>query len=210
MSWWSQRRRWLIRRATGAEGVSVTAAASLEAVRAALREQGEQSLTPAGAPGAPIWLSPPLQQTGTGISRVSSRTALSRRKIIDKDHRVVGQFVCRLTLSKANSDRIKAKSRTTSRAGSERLRPRNDSSFGPLKSRSRGQLYYNETRTHFCTNANSLCGQKSAGSRESVRPFKGIFCDDVSEIAVGTLITERPPHRTERAPFGHSAPTSGI
>ena len=32
---------------------------------------------------------------------------------------------------------------------------------------------------------------------------------DISEIAVGTLITERPPHRTERAPFGHSAPTSG-
>jgi len=28
-------------------------------------------------------------------------------------------------------------------------------------------------------------------------------------IAVGTLITERPPHRTERAQFGHSAPTSG-
>jgi hypothetical protein len=56
-----------MRRATGAEGVSVTAAASLEAVRAALREprrtltelgdggpQGEQSLTPAGAPGAPV------------------------------------------------------------------------------------------------------------------------------------------------------------
>jgi hypothetical protein len=32
----------------------------------------------------------------------------------------------------------------------------------------------------------------------------------ILEIAVGTLITERPPHRTERAPFGHSAPTSGI
>jgi len=46
-------------------------------------------------------------------------------------------------------------------------------------------------------------------SRKSVRPFKGIICDDISEIAVGTLITERPPHRTERAPFGHSAPTSG-
>ena len=45
---------------------------------------------------------------------------------------------------------------------------------------------------------------------ESPRSFKGIICDDVSEIAVGTLITERPPHRTERAPFGHSAPTSGI
>ncbi len=29
-------------------------------------------------------------------------------------------------------------------------------------------------------------------------------------IAVGTLITERPPHRTERAQFGHSAPTLGV
>src|SRR4029077_17934943 len=48
------------------------------------------------------------------------------------------------------------------------------------------------------------------GSWESPRAFKGIVCDDISEIAVGTLITERPPHRTERAPFGHSAPTSGV
>jgi len=32
----------------------------------------------------------------------------------------------------------------------------------------------------------------------------------VQEIAVGTLIAERPPHRTERAQFGHSAPTSGV
>ena len=47
------------------------------------------------------------------------------------------------------------------------------------------------------------------GSWESARAFKGIICLDISEIAVGTLITERPPHRTERAPFGHSAPTSG-
>jgi hypothetical protein len=47
-------------------------------------------------------------------------------------------------------------------------------------------------------------------SRKSVRSFKGIICVDISEIAVGTLITERPPHRTERAPFGHSAPTSGV
>jgi hypothetical protein len=29
-------------------------------------------------------------------------------------------------------------------------------------------------------------------------------------IAVGTLITERPPHRSERARFGHSAPTAGV
>jgi hypothetical protein len=30
----------------------------------------------------------------------------------------------------------------------------------------------------------------------------------IREIAVETLIAERPPHRTERAQFGHSAPTS--
>ena len=30
-------------------------------------------------------------------------------------------------------------------------------------------------------------------SRKSVRPFKEIICGDISEIAVGTLITERPP-----------------
>jgi len=54
----------------------------------------------------------------------------------------------------------------------------------------------------------SLAGIR-LGSWESARAFKGIVCDDISEIAVGTLITERPPHRTERAQFGHSAPTSG-
>ena len=54
----------------------------------------------------------------------------------------------------------------------------------------------------------SLAGIR-LGSWESARAFKGIICHDISEIAVGTLITERPPHRTERAPFGHSAPTSG-
>ena len=32
------------------------------------------------------------------------------------------------------------------------------------------------------SNANSLCGRNSAGSRKSVRPFKGIFCDDISEF----------------------------
>src|SRR6516225_5879221 len=31
------------------------------------------------------------------------------------------------------------------------------------------------------------------GSWESARAFKGIICHDISEIAVGTLITERPP-----------------
>src|SRR5215472_6715479 len=55
----------------------------------------------------------------------------------------------------------------------------------------------------------SLAGIR-LGCWESARAFKGIIYDDISEIAVGTLITERPPHRAERAPFGHSAPTSGI
>ena len=48
------------------------------------------------------------------------------------------------------------------------------------------------------------------GPWESARAFNGIICDDISEIAVGTLITERPPHRSVRAQFGHTAPTSGV
>jgi hypothetical protein len=31
-----------------------------------------------------------------------------------------------------------------------------------------------------------------------------------SQIAVGTLISERPPHRTVRAGFPHTAPTLGV
>jgi transposase len=31
-----------------------------------------------------------------------------------------------------------------------------------------------------------------------------------NSIAVGTPITERPPHRSVRARFGHTAPTSGV
>jgi hypothetical protein len=40
----------------------------------------------------------------------------------------------------------------------------------------------------------SLCGQNSAGSRKSMRPFQGIICDDISEIAVGTLARRRKVH----------------
>jgi hypothetical protein len=31
-------------------------------------------------------------------------------------------------------------------------------------------------------NANSLCGQNPAGPWKSMRPFKGIICDDISEF----------------------------
>jgi hypothetical protein len=33
---------------------------------------------------------------------------------------------------------------------------------------------------------------------------------EMQRIAVGTLITERPPHRTVRAQFGHTAPALGV
>ena len=50
---------------------------------------------------------------------------------------------------------------------------------------------------------------------EALSSLDGRFGEIYSEIghpsiAVGTLIAERPPHRTERAQFGHSAPTSGV
>jgi hypothetical protein len=41
------------------------------------------------------------------------------------------------------------------------------------------QLRRRECRS---SNANSLCGQNSAGSRKSVRPFKEIIWGDVSEF----------------------------
>src|SRR5271170_348453 len=36
------------------------------------------------------------------------------------------------------------------------------------------------------------------------------FSRIAQRIAVGTLIAERPPHRSGRAQFGHPAPTSGV
>jgi hypothetical protein len=45
---------------------------------------------------------------------------------------------------------------------------------------------------HRRANIGSLCGK------------------DAAWIAVGTSITERPPHRTVRAAFPHTAPTSGV
>jgi hypothetical protein len=34
--------------------------------------------------------------------------------------------------------------------------------------------------------------------------------DHALVFAVGTVITDRPPHRSERAEFPHSAPTLGV
>ena len=45
---------------------------------------------------------------------------------------------------------------------------------------------------------------------EVVKPIRGLRKGEMGLIAVGTPITERPPHRSERAQFGHSAPTLGV
>ena len=43
-----------------------------------------------------------------------------------------------------------------------------------------------------------------------VSGIKGhVVARSVATIAVGTLISERPPHRSVRAAFPHTAPTSG-
>jgi hypothetical protein len=55
------------------------------------------------------------------------------------------------------------------------------------------------------SNANSLRWPVLASRRELSRHLKYITRTRIPEIAVGTLITERPPHRTVRAQFGHTA-----
>src|SRR5258708_18147877 len=67
------------------------------------------------------------------------------------------------------------------------------------------------------SSGNSLCGQNSVGFRESARPFKGIFCDDISEFesyhpshAVGSWGGSQPlqPIKTMAAePYVHNVPT---
>ena len=53
-------------------------------------------------------------------------------------------------------------------------------------------------------------GLTEAGRRYHKQARVLEFSREGDTIAVGTLISERPPHRTERAQFGHSAPTSGV
>src|SRR5260221_12921171 len=45
--------------------------------------------------------------------------------------------------------------------------------------------------------------------RKSARPFR-IICDDISEIAVGTLIINDPPQRPRKDQFRHLPPTLGM
>src|SRR5258707_15786706 len=47
-------------------------------------------------------------------------------------------------------------------------------------------------------------------SMERANLFSGLVSCLVSLFPVGTPVSERPPDSSERAQFGHSAPTSGI
>src|SRR6476660_711581 len=40
--------------------------------------------------------------------------------------------------------------------------------------------------------------------------FGAVMGMDCHSFAVGTRVTSRPPHRSVRAQFGHTAPTSGV
>ena len=55
--------------------------------------------------------------------------------------------------------------------------------------------------------AEELNNASGASRREDERT-SGFFVIASAAIAVGTLIAERPPHRTVRAAFPHTAPTS--
>jgi hypothetical protein len=47
------------------------------------------------------------------------------------------------------------------------------------------------------SSGNSLCGQNSAGFRESARPFKGIICDDISEFESSPSLTHTESGRAQ-------------
>jgi len=55
-----------------------------------------------------------------------------------------------------------------------------------------------------------VAGRSGAGPVSGFVNLLKSEADREHPIAVGTLIAERPPHRSERAQFGHSAPTSGV
>src|ERR1700738_1110054 len=48
---------------------------------------------------------------------------------------------------------------------------------------------------------------RAARMRSHIRNYSAVIASEA--IAVGTLIAERPPHRTVRAAFPHTAPTLG-
>ena len=52
--------------------------------------------------------------------------------------------------------------------------------------------------------------EKQRSRQLALFPAGQALPEHAKAIAVGTPITGRPPHRTERARFGHSAPTSGV
>ena len=61
--------------------------------------------------------------------------------------------------------------------------------------------FYNDERPHQALDYRTPGEVFSGGAAHG-------YADNAS--AVGTPITERPPHRTVRAEFPHTAPTSGV
>jgi hypothetical protein len=53
-------------------------------------------------------------------------------------------------------------------------------------------------------------GQRSVSDVPTLYHQARFWMVGTLSVAVGTLIAERPPHRTVRAAFPHTAPTSGV
>ena len=61
-----------------------------------------------------------------------------------------------------------------------------------------------------CRQSKRDCRPVNGTQFQGVCPVRMIPPPGRKLIAVGTPITERPPHRSEHAQFTHSAPTSGV
>ena len=51
-----------------------------------------------------------------------------------------------------------------------------------VRARTPAEIRHLATRAAFPSNANTLCGQNSAGFLQICKTFKGIICDDISEF----------------------------
>jgi hypothetical protein len=77
-----------------------------------------------------------------------------------------------------------------------------------IKSGHDGCVLWREVRQRF-THYFQIQFSNSQGNSERDASAKTVIARSEATIAVGTLIAERPPHRTVRAAFPHTAPTLG-
>ncbi len=62
---------------------------------------------------------------------------------------------------------------------------------------------------HFLAELNAIHPFREGNGRTQLA-FLTILASQAGHIAVGTLISERPPHRSGRAQFRHPAPVDGV